>query len=454
MSERKLFGTDGIRGKANVYPMTSEVATALGRAVTYYFQKKSGNEKRPLVIVGKDTRLSCYMIEQAFASGVCSQGGRVIFTGPLPTPGVAFVTDSMRADAGVMISASHNSFDDNGIKIFDANGFKLPDEVELLLEDLVLNPEKMPQKTGSEIGRAKRLEGVDGRYIVHVKTALTHEHDMSGMRVVVDCANGASYKVAPMVLSELGAEVFSIGVSPNGENINLNCGSLHPEVAKEEVTKLRADIGFCLDGDADRIQVIDKHGQVIDGDKLIGIFAKLMLDKGDLKKGDTVVGTVMSNIGLELYLESLGLNFHRTKVGDRYIMEYMRENKAKLGGEPSGHIIFTDHATTGDGTLAALKTVEAMKHFKKDVDQLASEIELFPQVLKNITVGEKKPLDELELLQTAIKEANEKLAGRGRVVIRYSGTESLARVMVEGDKRELVNDICDNLITVLKKELG
>lgn len=454
MSERKLFGTDGIRGKANVYPMTSEVATALGRAVTYYFQKKSGNEKRPLVIVGKDTRLSCYMIEQAFASGVCSQGGRVIFTGPLPTPGVAFVTDSMRADAGVMISASHNSFDDNGIKIFDANGFKLPDEVELLLEDLVLNPEKMPQKTGSEIGRAKRLEGVDGRYIVHVKTALTHEHDMSGMRVVVDCANGASYKVAPMVLSELGAEVFSIGVSPNGENINLNCGSLHPEVAKEEVTKLRADIGFCLDGDADRIQVIDKHGQVIDGDKLIGIFAKLMLDKGDLKKGDTVVGTVMSNIGLELYLESLGLNFHRTKVGDRYIMEYMRENKAKLGGEPSGHIIFTDHATTGDGTLAALKTVEAMKHFKKDVDQLASEIELFPQVLKNITVGEKKPLDELELLQAAIKEANEKLAGRGRVVIRYSGTESLARVMVEGDKRELVNDICDNLITVLKKELG
>ncbi|EQC51886.1 phosphoglucosamine mutase [Bacteriovorax sp. DB6_IX] len=454
MSERKLFGTDGIRGKANVYPMTSEVATALGRAVTYYFQKKSGNEKRPLVIVGKDTRLSCYMIEQAFASGVCSQGGRVIFTGPLPTPGVAFVTDSMRADAGVMISASHNSFDDNGIKIFDANGFKLPDEVELLLEDLVLNPEKMPQKTGSEIGRAKRLEGVDGRYIVHVKTALTHEHDMSGMRVVVDCANGASYKVAPMVLSELGAEVFSIGVSPNGENINLNCGSLHPEVAKEEVTKLRADIGFCLDGDADRIQVIDKHGQVIDGDKLIGIFAKLMLDKGDLKKGDTVVGTVMSNIGLELYLQSLGLNFHRTKVGDRYIMEYMRENKAKLGGEPSGHIIFTDHATTGDGTLAALKTVEAMKHFKKDVDQLASEIELFPQVLKNITVGEKKPLDELELLQAAIKEANEKLAGRGRVVIRYSGTESLARVMVEGDKRELVNDICDNLITVLKKELG
>lgn len=454
MSERKLFGTDGIRGKANIYPMTSEVATALGRAVTYYFQKKSGNEKTPLVIVGKDTRLSCYMLEQAFASGVCSQGGRVIFTGPLPTPGVAFVTNSMRADAGVMISASHNSFDDNGIKIFDADGFKLPDEVELLLEDLVLNPDKMPQKTGSEIGRAKRLEGVDGRYIVHVKTALAHEYDMSGMRVVVDCANGASYKVAPMVLSELGAEVFSLGVSPNGENINLNCGSLHTEIACSEVQKLRADIGFCLDGDADRIQVIDKNGEVVDGDKLIGIFSKLMLDKGELKKGDTVVGTVMSNIGLELYLKDLGLNFHRTKVGDRYIMEYMRGNKAKIGGEPSGHIIFFDHATTGDGTLAALKTVEATKYFKKEIDELASEIELFPQVLKNIHVGEKKPLEELSDLQAAIKEANKKLDGRGRVVIRYSGTEKLARVMVEGDKIDLVNSICDDLIMVLKKELG
>jgi len=238
MSERKLFGTDGIRGKANIYPMTSEVATALGRAVTYYFQKKNQNNKTPLVIVGKDTRLSCYMLEQAFASGVCSQGGRVIFTGPLPTPGVAFVTKSMRADAGVMISASHNSFDDNGIKIFDADGFKLPDEVELILEDLILNPEKMPIKVGGEIGRAKRLEGVEGRYIVHVKTALDDEYDLTGMRIVVDCANGASYKVAPMVLSELGAEVFSLGVSPNGKNINLNCGSLHPDMAKSEVLKL------------------------------------------------------------------------------------------------------------------------------------------------------------------------------------------------------------------------
>lgn len=454
MSERKLFGTDGIRGKANIYPMTSEVATALGRAVTYYFQKKSGNEKRPLVIVGKDTRLSCYMLEQAFASGVCSQGGKVIFTGPLPTPGVAFVTNSMRADAGVMISASHNNFDDNGIKLFDAEGFKLPDEVELILEDLVLNPEKILPKTGGDIGRAKRLEGVDGRYIVHVKTALAHEYDLAGMRVVVDCANGASYKVAPMVLSELGAEVFSLGVSPNGENINLNCGSLHTELACTEVSKLRADIGFCLDGDADRIQVIDKNGEVIDGDKLIGIMAKSMLAKGELKKGDTVVGTVMSNIGLELYIQSLGLKFHRTKVGDRYIMEFMRDNGSKLGGEPSGHIIFFDHATTGDGTLAALKTVEATKFFEKEIDELASEIDLFPQILKNIRVGEKRPLEELKDLQAGIVEANKKLNGKGRIVIRYSGTESLARVMVEGEKEKEVNQICDDLIQILKKELG
>ena len=279
----RLFGTDGIRGKANIYPMTPEVATALGRAVTYYFQKKNKCQKHPLVIIGKDTRLSCYMLEQAFASGVCSQGGRVIFTGPLPTPGVAFVTKSMRADAGVMISASHNSFDDNGIKIFDADGFKLPDEVELILEDLILNPSKMPTVVGGEIGRAKRLEGVEGRYIVHVKTALESNYDMSGMRVVVDCANGASYKVAPMVLSELGAEVFKLGVNPNGENINLNSGSLHPEVARDEVVKLRADLGICLDGDADRVQIIDASGESIDGDRLIGIFAKLMLEKGDLK---------------------------------------------------------------------------------------------------------------------------------------------------------------------------
>ncbi len=453
MAERKLFGTDGIRGKANVYPMTAEVATALGRAVTSYFQKKNP-EHTPTVVVGKDTRLSCYMLEQAFGAGVCSQGGRVIFTGPLPTPGVAFVTKSMRAQIGVMISASHNNFSDNGIKIFDHNGYKLPDEVELEIENLILNPESIEIKIDTKIGRAKRLEGVEGRYIVHVKTALDDRYDLTGMRVLVDCANGAAYKVAPLVLSELGGEVFSIGVSPNGQNINLNCGSLHPEAAGEEVRKLRADIGFCLDGDADRIQVINSEGEVVDGDILIGVFAKLLLDQGKLKKGDTVVGTVMSNMGLEVYLKNLGLNLHRTKVGDRYIMEYMRANESKLGGEPSGHIIFPDDATTGDGTLAALKTIEAIKHFDMTIDELAGEVTLFPQILKNVKVKDKPILDKISSVKKAIDEANKKLDGKGRVIIRYSGTEPLARVMVEGEDESLVNDLCDNIIMILQKEIG
>lgn len=454
MAERKLFGTDGIRGKANIYPMVPEIATALGRAVTFYFQKKNKNKKAPLIIIGKDTRLSCYMIEQAFSAGVLSQGGRVIFTGPLPTPGVAFVTTSMRADAGIMISASHNDFDDNGIKIFDAHGFKLPDEVELELEELVLNPKLIPPKVGGEIGRAKRLEGVDGRYIVHVKSAIAEECDLTGMRVVVDSANGASYKVAPLVMSELGAEVFSIGVNPNGENINLNCGSLHPSKASGEVVKLRADIGFCLDGDADRIQVIDKNGGLVDGDRLIGIFAKLLLDQGKLKKGDTVVGTIMSNLGLENYLKSLGLKFQRTKVGDRYIMEYMKSENALLGGEPSGHIIFLEHATTGDGTLAALKAIEATFHFKKSIKELSEEIELYPQILKNVSVSQKKAVEEMPGFEAELKACEKELGSEGRVIFRYSGTEPLARVMVEGKSKELIESVCDRLVAALKKELA
>jgi phosphoglucosamine mutase len=278
--ERKLFGTDGIRGKANAYPMTAEIATALGRAVTFHFQSINPNNTKPIIIVGKDTRLSCYMLEMAFASGVCSQGGEVILTGPLPTPGVAFVTHSMRADAGVMISASHNHFQDNGIKIFDGKGNKLPDSIELELERLILNPELMPVKYAGQLGNAERLKEVYGRYIVQVKSALGHDYDLDGMRIVLDCANGAGYKVTPMIFHELGAEVFPIGISPNGENINKNCGSLHPEAARAEVLKYRADIGICIDGDGDRLSVIDQEGTLVDGDKLIGLFAKLMLARG------------------------------------------------------------------------------------------------------------------------------------------------------------------------------
>lgn len=454
MSERKLFGTDGIRGKANIYPMTGEVAMALGRAVTWYFQNKYQRNKRPLIIVGKDTRLSCYMLEQALAAGVCSQGGQVILTGPLPTPGVAFVVESMRADAGVMISASHNSYDDNGIKIFDCYGYKLPDKVELELEKMVLNPKLMENKVGPNLGNAKRLKEVFGRYIVHVKSAFPSHYDLEGTRVVLDCANGAGYRVAPMMLNELGAEVFTIGVEPNGININFECGSLYPYLAQEMVLKYRADIGICLDGDADRLTIVDEQGQVVDGDKTLAILARLMIDKGELKQGDTVVGTIMSNLGLEQYIKSLGLKFHRTKVGDRYIIEAMKSSKAILGGEPSGHIILNNHSTTGDGCLAALKVMEAMKFYKTPIGELTGKISLFPQVLKNIKVKDKRPLDEVAAIQAALKKVETKLGDDGRVLVRYSGTESLARVMVEGKDEKLVNEACDEVAQAVSSELG
>ena len=454
MSERKLFGTDGIRGKANVYPMTAEVATALGRAVTHYFQSINPTNTKPLIIVGKDTRLSCYMLEMAFASGVCSQGGEVILTGPLPTPGIAFVTHSMRADAGVMISASHNHFQDNGIKIFDAKGFKLPDSVELEMERLITQTDSLPIKAGDQLGNAERLKEVYGRYIVHVKSALSYDYDLDGMRIVLDCANGAGYKVTPMMFHELGAEVFPLGIAPNGVNINKNCGSLHPEAARAEVLKYRADIGVCIDGDGDRVTVIDEEGTIVDGDKLIGLFAKLLLAQGELKIGDTIVGTVMSNLGLEIYIKSLGLNFVRTKVGDRYIIEYMRSNGCILGGEPSGHIIFIKHSTTGDGALGALKVIEAMKFFSRPLKDLVQEIELFPQIIKNVIVKIKPPIDSVASIQDAIKITEERLLGKGRVLLRYSGTEPLLRVMVEGHNAEIVEAECQRLIEIVTKEIG
>ena len=344
---RKLFGTDGIRGRANVWPITGENAFNFGRAAAHHFQSR--RNKTPLIIVGKDTRLSCYMLEQAISAGICSQGGQVILTGPLPAPALAFVTTSMRADAGVMISASHNDYKDNGIKIFDANGFKLTDEEENQLEEIILNPDTMPIKLDAELGRARRLEGVFGRYLVHTKSALDRNVSLEGLRAVLDCAHGAAYKVVPIMFRELGIEVFPLSVEPNGININAHCGALHPERAAEQVVTLQTDVGICLDGDADRIVVIDEGGQVVPGDALLAIFAKFLLDKGDIQKGDTVVGTVMSNLGLERYLDKIGLKFHRTDVGDRYIINQMLKTQSILGGEASGHIIFSRHSTTGDG---------------------------------------------------------------------------------------------------------
>jgi phosphoglucosamine mutase len=449
---RKLFGTDGIRGKANVYPMTGEIAFSLGRAVTSYFQKQS-KSKKPLIIIGKDTRLSCYMLEQAFSAGVCSQGGRAILTGPLPTPGVAFVTQSMRADAGVMISASHNSFDDNGIKLFDRTGHKLPDAVELELERLTLNPDIIPKKLDDELGNAKRLDEVVGRYIVQVKSAFKSDYSLEGMRLIVDGANGAGYKVAPMAFQELGAEVISLGNAPNGTNINLNVGALHPESCAQKVNLYRADLGICLDGDGDRLAIIDNKGKVVNGDKLLGVLAKFLNDTNALGPSNEVVGTVMNNLGLEKYLASFGVNLFRTKVGDRYIVERMLKSGSIFGGEPSGHIIFKDYSTTGDGILAGLKVIECLKYYQKDLSDLLDEIELYPQVLKNVKVKNKTPFEDLPEIEKVVGSVNAKLKDKGRVLLRYSGTENLARVMVEGEDLDLVNHCCDDIVEVVKESL-
>ena len=450
----KLFGTDGIRGEANIHPITGEVAMALGRVVTHYFQSRYSHYQPPLIVVGKDTRRSCYMLEQAFSAGVCSQGGRVILTGPLPTPAVAFVTQSMRANAGVMISASHNPFYDNGIKIFDGQGYKLSDKIEMELERMVLDQKLLPVKTKGDLGNARRLDEVVGRYVVQVKSAFNKNYTLEGLRIVLDCANGAAYKVAPMIFSELGAEVFPLGVSPNGENINEQGGPLHPQKVQEEVRKYKADLGICLDGDADRVLLVDENSQVVDGDQLIGILAKHLLVRGRLKPGDTVVGTLMSNLGLQHYIQSLGLKFERTQIGDRYVVEQMRKSSSLLGGEPSGHFIYRDHSSTGDGTLAALKIIEAMKFRKAALQELAKEIVLFPQALRNTRVKKRPPLESIASLQKTLKRMEDRLGTKGRVLLRYSGTEPLARVMVEGERRDEVEGLCNELTEIVSHELG
>lgn len=452
MSSRKLFGTDGIRGRANVYPMTGEVAFVLGRAVTSYFQKKT-KSKKPLIIIGKDTRLSCYMLEQAFSSGVCAQGGRAILTGPIPTPGVAFVTQSMRADAGVMISASHNAFHDNGIKLFDRAGHKLPDSVELELESMVLNPDLIDKKLDDQLGNAKRLDETMGRYIVQVKSAFSSDYNLEGMRLIVDGANGAGYKVAPLAFSELGAEVIAMGNQPNGTNINLGVGALHPQVCADKVKLYRADLGICLDGDGDRVAIIDEKGSVVDGDQLIGVLAKFLKDVGSLAPSDEVVGTVMSNMGLEKFIKKQGLKFYRTKVGDRYIVERMLKSKAMFGGEPSGHLVFKKYSTTGDGILAALKIIECLKFYDCSLSELVGQVELWPQVMVNVNVEKKVPFEKLKAVQDELAAAQKDLKGCGRVLLRYSGTENLARVMVEGEDESKVTLWVDRLAAVVKESL-
>ncbi|MCH7950734.1 MAG: phosphoglucosamine mutase [Candidatus Dadabacteria bacterium] len=387
-------------------------------------------------------------------SGIASMGADVLLVGPLPTPAIAFITTSMRADAGIVISASHNPYEDNGIKIFDSFGFKLPDEKEMEIEDLIYNgEEKLIRSSPDEIGKAFRIDDAPGRYVVFAKNSFPADLTLEGIKLVLDCANGAAYKVAPLIFQELGAQLLTIGVNPNGKNINTDCGSLNPELLREKVLESGADLGIALDGDADRVIFCDEKGNIIDGDKIIAICAQEMIEKGKLK-GNAIITTLMSNMALERFIRDQGAEFIRTQVGDRYVVEEMRARNSNLGGEKSGHIIFLDHTTTGDGTLAALQVLGIMKAKEKSLSELATIIDLYPQVLLNVRVEEKKDLNKIPELSKQIKKNEDRLNGKGRINIRFSGTEPISRVMVEGEDESLINEIAQELAQTIEKELG
>ena len=443
---RKYFGTDGVRGRANAGSMSADVVMKIGMAVGQIY-RKGGHRHR--VVIGKDTRLSGYMIEQALTAGLLASGMDVFLLGPVPTPAVAMLTRSMRADLGVMISASHNPFADNGIKIFGPDGYKLSDDQELKIEDLIDNPGKVTLAGPSEIGRAKRIEDAGARYIEFAKRTYPGEGNLSGMRIVIDTANGAAYKTAPTALWELGAEIIEIGNDPNGTNINEKCGSTHPEVMCEKVRELRADIGIALDGDADRVIIADEKGRVIDGDQIMALVATSWAQRGMLKGGG-LVATIMSNLGLERYLDSQKLTLARTKVGDRYVVEHMRAHGFNVGGEQSGHIVLSDYATTGDGLLAALQVLAEVVGRGKPVSEVCNLFTPLPQILKNVKFKGGSPLDDSQV-KSAIRDAEARLGNQGRLVIRPSGTEPVIRVMAEGDDGKLVATIVDDLCGVISK---
>ncbi len=452
MSERRLFGTDGVRGTANVHPMTAEMALSLGQAIARIFRVDGNRHHR--IIIGKDTRLSGYLFEDALAAGICSMGVDVIQVGPMPTPAMAFLTADMRCQAGVMISASHNPYKDNGIKFFSSDGFKLPDEIERRIESLIDSGELSGLRApADEIGRAHRIEDVAGRYVVFLKNTFPMELSLDGMRVVLDCANGAAYAVGPTALEELGAEVFPIGISPNGRNINEGCGSLFPGKVAERVREVRADVGIALDGDADRIVMVDEKGTILDGDQLLALCARDMVERGVLRGGQ-VVSTVMSNLGLEKALQELGVGLLRTRVGDRYVVDAMREGGFNLGGEQSGHVIFLDHNTSGDGLITALQVLAVMRRKDRTLSELTRDFVRYPQVLVNVRVAEKKPIKELPEFVQEVERIESAMNGRGRVLVRYSGTEPLARIMVEGDDERRIRAFADELAGALRRALG
>ena len=437
MGDRKYFGTDGIRGRANTYPMTAEVALRVGLAAGKLF--RSGDDRRHLVVIGKDTRLSGYTIEPALVAGFASVGMDVLTFGPLPTPGVAMMTRSRRADLGVMISASHNDYADNGIKLFGPDGYKLSDQTELQIESMMDQGLEEGLADSNKLGRVKRIDDSQARYIEIAKAAFPRHLSLQGLRIAIDCANGAGYKVAPTTLYELGAEVCSVGVSPNGTNINAECGSTHPETLAAAVKQYRADIGIALDGDADRLIICDEHGKIVDGDQIMALIGLDWAKHGKLQGGG-VVATVMSNLGLERTLKAGGLTLERTKVGDRYVMERMREGGFNLGGEQSGHLILHDYATTGDGLMAALQVLAVMVETGKPMSELAHQFEPVPQLLKNVRYTGGAPLADAQV-KAAIAEGEARLEGSGRLLVRPSGTEKLIRVMAEGDDEALVKSV-------------
>jgi phosphoglucosamine mutase len=448
---KKLFGTDGVRGVANQDPMTSEMALKIGRAAAHVFRDSA---RRHRIVIGKDTRLSGYMIESALTSGLCSMGMDVLLIGPVPTPGIAFLTRSLRADAGVVISASHNPYEDNGIKFFGRDGFKLPDETERQMEDLIFSGAvDSIRPTAAEIGKAFRIDDAIGRYNEFVKSSIPRGLDLSGLRIVVDSANGAAYKIGPRILIELGADAISLYDQPNGMNINHGCGSLHPDVISRAVVANGAHLGIAFDGDADRVIFCDEKGAVVDGDAVMAICALHMMREGRLRQ-NTLVATVMSNLGLELAMRQAGGRLLRSAVGDRYVMEKMISGGYNLGGEQSGHIIFLDHNTTGDGIISALQVLSIMKQSGKALSELAACLKTYPQVLVNVRVKERRDLTSIPEIAKRMTEIEKKLDGTGRILVRYSGTEPKVRVMIEGEDQSEIKALAEDLAGIIREKLG
>ncbi len=448
---KKVFGTDGIRGKANKHPMTPEMCVQVGKAVALYFRKKNNREKHRIVI-GKDTRLSGYMIESALTAGIISMGVDVLLVGPMPTPAVSHLTKSLNCDAGIVISASHNPAEDNGIKIFDTKGYKLSESIEAKIEELIFSTELESVLEGTKLGKAYRVKDARGRYIEFTKQSISST-PLNGLKIVLDCANGAAYSIAPSVFSELGAKTIVLNDKPNGLNINKECGALHPELICKKVKEHNADFGIALDGDADRLIVCDELGNIVDGDQLLAIFAIHFLKKSRLEN-KKIIATQMSNLGLDIALKKFGIKVERVKVGDKYVMEAMRKNHAVLGGEQSGHIIFKDYSVTGDGIISALQLAAILQESGKKLSELSKIVKKNPQVLINVPVKEKKPFEEISTIQESIEKAKKELSGKGRVLVRYSGTEKLARIMIEGKNEKRIKKIANQIALAIKKEVG